>query len=390
MAACNTILYTDLQTKVDETSRYTNCYKRLTVDYASLPALYKCRAEDSLDAIKLDINVVNTTTTNKKLTVRVEPESLPTEDNYIIYCVFDPRLNNEQIIYFHTYPTAAHFIYIESIEGNTSHIVDCESYAKDYDDDDNLVLVDLMRDDKDRFFTFDYGIATTDLGDVTSLVNITSSEVRTLRFEINQFIDIGGSLSIEASMLMGLKYYMGYKRDLQKGSLLEFTDDNQFMRVVVCLDIDHASIPLKNGQCKYNDRLKPALFILNSTDSDSIYNKLIIPYPEGGFWYLTLRLFCDSVVCPCRTSENGTKYYVDTKGTDIDASSSELIREGETDCNATIVMSVTSTSCVNGRCSNHGNCGYNTFSGIVISYCSCSAGYGGKDFFKYLLFTIDL
>ncbi|CAH0728567.1 unnamed protein product, partial [Brenthis ino] len=382
VAACSTILYTDLQTKVDETSRYTNCYKKLTIDYTTLPALYKCRAEDSLEPIKLNINLVNATTSNSKVTVRIEPESFPTEDNYILYCVFDPRMNNEQIIIFHTFPTAAHFILIETIQGNTSHIVDCESYAlRDYDEAENIVLMDLMRDDKDRFFTFDYGLATTDLGDVTSLVNITSNETRSLRFEINQFIDIGGSLAIEASLLMSIKYYMGYKRDLQKGGLLAFTEDNPFIKVVICLNIDHASIPLQSGHCKYNDRLRPALFVLNSTDSDSIYDKLIIPYPEGGLWYLTLRLFCDNVVCPCRTSHNGSKYYVNTKEMDIVDSSgfSSVMREGETDCNATVVVSVTSTSCVSGRCSNHGNCGYNTFSGIVMSYCSCSAGYGGWD-----------
>lgn len=374
-------MYTDLQVKEDASSRYANCYKSLTLDYATLPALYKCRANDDVEPIRLDLNIINTTISSLNITVRVQSESLPTVDDYLIYCAFDPRLSNKQIIKFHTHPTAAHFIYLDLIEGNTSKIADCESYAlTDFDDAENKSLTDLMRDDKDRFFTFAYGLPTTDLQDVTSLVNLTSNEIRALRFEVNQFIDIGGSLEIEASLVMSIKYYMGYKRELMKGSLLGFTEDNQFFKVVICLNVGHASIPLQSGQCKYNDRVSQALFVLNSTDSDSIYDKMVIPYPEGGLWYVSMRLFCDSVVCPCRTSSDGKNYYVGTTETDdVDSTTfSNVTREGETECNATVLLSLTSSSCVSGKCSNNGNCGLNTFSGLVMSFCSCTAGYGGR------------
>ncbi|XP_045776256.1 post-GPI attachment to proteins factor 6 [Maniola jurtina] len=382
VADCHTILYTDLQVKEDASSRYTNCYKSVTVDYATLPALYKCRANDDVEPIRLDLNIINTTINSENITVRIQSESLPTDDDYLIYCAFDPRLNNKQIIKFHTHPTAAHFIYLDIVEGNTSNIADCESYAlPDFDDAENKSLTDLMRDDKDRFFTFAYGLPTTDLQDVTSLVNLTSNEIRALRFEVNQFIDIGGSLEIEASLVMSIKYYMGYKRELMKGSLLGFTEDNQFFKVVICLNVGHASVPLQSGHCKFNDRMSKALFVLNSTDSDSIYDKMVIPYPEGGLWYLSMRLFCDSVVCPCRTSSDGKSYYVETTETDdVDSTTfSNVTREGETECNATVLLSLTSSSCVSGKCSNNGNCGLNTFSGLVMSFCSCSAGYGGWD-----------
>ncbi|XP_046971562.1 post-GPI attachment to proteins factor 6 [Vanessa cardui] len=383
VADCHTILYTDLQLKSDDTSRYMNCYKPLSLEYETLPTLFKCKSEDNLKPIKLDLNIATTTVPTSKITVRVQSESSPTEDNFILFCVFDPSVNNNQVVTFHAYPNAVHFINLDIIDGNTSNITDCDSYAtSDLDETDNQTLVSLMRDDKDRFFAFDYGLPTTDLQDVTSLVNLSSNEIRSMRFEINQFIDIGGSLTIETSLLMSLKYYMGYKRELKKGALLAFTEENQFFKVVVCLDISHASVPLESGHCKFNDRIKPALFVLNSTDSESIYDKVIIPFPEGALWYLTFRLFCDSVVCPCRTSHNGTRYYVDTteNSGEIDSTTfSNVTREGETECNATVVLSISSNSCVNGRCSNHGNCGINTFSGLVMSFCSCSSGYGGWD-----------
>lgn len=265
------------------------------------------------------------------------------------------------------------------------NVTDCESYYTRESDKgiDNHTVEELMRDDKGRFFAFDYGFPTTDIQDSTSLVNLTASDVTTVRFQVNQFHDIGGTLSIEASLLMSLKYYMGYKREPKKG-LLAFTEDNQYFRTVICLDVGHASIPLEDGTCRYNDHIKPALFVLNSTDSDTIYGKVFIPYPDSGLWYLSFRLFCDSVVCPCRLSEDGNKYYVETnsskniKISDVITVASNQTRLGETNCNSTVVLSISSTSCVSGRCQNRGSCLLNTFGGMVMSYCACTSGFGGK------------
>lgn len=340
-------------------------------------------AIDSVEPITLNITVANTTTINNEVTFKLQALSLPTEDDYIIYCAFDPKLSNVQSITFTPHPNAWHYVQIDVPKGNVSKIVDCESYLRtEFDDVGNHTVLDFMRDDKGRFFTFDYGLPTTSIQDVSSLINITSSEITTVRFTVNQFLDIGGSFAIEASLLMNLKYYMGYRREIQKGTLLAFTEDNQFFKAVICMDIGHSSIPLETGHCRYNDKVKPALFVLNSTDSESIYSKTIIPFPESGTWYMTLKIFCDEVVCPCRTSDNGSKYYVDVnevyKNVEEDLKSSNDTRQGTSECNATVLLSVSSTSCVSGRCSNHGNCLLNTFGGLVMSFCSCSAGYGGN------------
>ncbi|XP_023938820.1 post-GPI attachment to proteins factor 6 [Bicyclus anynana] len=382
VADCHTILYTDLQIKPHDPVRYLNCYKSLTVDYDELPVQYKCLARDGLEPIKLDVNVINNTISNAYITVKVQSNSPPTENDYILYCKF-PSQNKTQMVMFHTHPKTHHYIQLDVNEGNGTDIKDCESYDENnFDENENRSLTALMRDDQDRFFTFAFGLPTTDLQDVTSLINLTASEIKVLRFEVNQFLDIGGSLAIESSLIIMSKgYYGGYKRERVKGTLLGFTEDNQFFKVVICLNIGHASIPLQSGFCRFNDKLTPALFVLNSTDSDSIYDKMIIPYPEGGLWYLTMRLFCDKVVCPCPTSADGTKYYVGTTEKDSDDLStfSNVTRDGVTACNTTVLLSLSSASCVSGKCSNHGNCGLNTFSGLVMSFCSCSAGYGGWD-----------
>lgn len=271
---------------------------------------------DSVERISFNLTIVNVSTVQNEVSFKVQSLSLPTNENYLINCAFDPRLNAVQAIVFDPHPNAWHYIQLDHVKGNVSAIADCESYyPKEVEEEiDNHTILDFMRDDKGRFFTFDYGLPTTDLQDVTSLINITSGEIKSLRFKVNQFLDIGGSIAIEASLLMSIKYFMGYKRQYKAGSLLAFTEDNQFFKAVICMDIGHASIPLESGRCRYNDQEKPALFVLNSTDSESIYDKSIIPFPESGTWYLTLRVFCDSVVCPCRMSHDGTEYYIDSKG----------------------------------------------------------------------------
>ncbi|XP_068619166.1 post-GPI attachment to proteins factor 6 [Battus philenor] len=384
VADCHTILYTDLQVKQEENVELIDCYSGLTIDYSRLPRAFKCISLDSSDPITLNITIKNTSVNNSEILFRIQSLSLPTEENYLVSCAFDPKLSNEQTITFKPYPNSWHYMQLDNVVGNATRYADCESYYLRYDPDEasNQTTLDLMRDDKGRFFTFNYGLPTTDLQDATSLVNLTSGEVKSLRFKVNQFLDIGGNLAIEISLLMSLKYYMGYRRELKTDGLLAFTDEDQFYKVVVCLDIGHASLPLESGRCRFNDHEKPALFVLNSTDSESIYEKVIIPYPDSGTWYITFRMFCDEIACPCRTSHNGTVYYVDPDGiykNDLYVGRTNNTRQGESSCNATAVLSLSSTSCVNGRCSNHGNCGLNTFGGLVMSFCSCSAGYGSWD-----------
>ncbi|KAI5635868.1 transmembrane protein 8A [Phthorimaea operculella] len=388
---CDTIFYTDLQVKLKEHIQIIDCYSGLVVDYNDVPAVYKCAALSTIEPISLNITVTNTNVTNSEsILVRIQAQSLPSDEDYLVRCAFDPSSSNINTITFNPYPKSWHYIQLERkrIEHNSSQYADCESYfyRTDLEDtENNHTLLTFMRDDKGRFFTFEYGLPTTDMQDVTSLINITASEIKTVRFKVNELIDIGGNLAIEISLLMSLKYYMGYRRAMKKGALLAFTDENQFFKVVICMDIGHASIPLESGHCKFNDHVKPAFAVLNSTDSESIYKKLLIPYPESGTWYLTFRLFCDKVVCPCRTSHNGTKYYVDAVGSEAENEeniSGELTnhtREGQKDCNATVVLSVSSTSCMSGKCHNHGVCMLNTFSGMVMSFCQCKSGYGGWD-----------
>lgn len=384
VALCQTILYSDLQVKKQEDVELIDCYSELSLNYNEIghPSIFKCMSLDIVDPVSLNITVNNGESTSlQKVAVKIEALSIPTQTNYLVSCAFDPSSEKAQVITFYPHPNSWHYITIETIPENYTKIADCESYRRVGEEEENVyALDDLMRDSKGRFFTFDYGIPTTDLHEATSLVNLTSNAVSSVRFKLNQFLDIGGTLTIEASLLMSLKYYMGYKRE-KKGNLLAYTDENQFFRVVICMDIGHASLPLPDGQCKYNDVVKPALFILNSTDSDTIYEKTMIPYPESGDWYLSMRIFCDEVVCPCNTSDNGTKYYA-TEGLVSGGNSSEganATRMGETECNATVVLSLSSSSCVSGRCSNHGNCMLNTLGGLVVSFCHCSSGYGGWD-----------
>ncbi|XP_053613455.1 post-GPI attachment to proteins factor 6 [Plodia interpunctella] len=382
---CQTILYTDLQVKRDPDIQLIDCYEGLTIDYGQIPEIYKCMAINSVDPIVLNLTAPPVYSTDFNITFKVQALSLPSDDSFIIHCYFDPNVSVEQTITFYPYANEWHYIEINHTH-DVNNIANCESYLRTSEEDDveNDTVLLLMRDDRGRFFTFDYGLPTTDLHDATSLVNITSNEIKVLKFRVNDILDIGGSLAIEASLLMSLKYYMGYKREHNdKSSLIAFTEDSQYFKAVICMDIGHSSIPLEDGRCRFNDQVRPALFILNSTDSESIHRKIIIPFPESGTWYLSIRLFCDETVCPCPTSDNGTKYYVNATASDGRIipvnTTTENWREGTSECNSTVVLSISSSSCIDGRCSNHGTCLFNTFGGLVMSYCGCIAGYGAWD-----------
>lgn len=373
-------MYTDLQVRRQDNIQLIDCQSGISIDHIDLPKNFKCIAADSIEAIKLDVTV-NKAPEDSKVFVKIQALALPTVEEYMLYCYFEPT--GTQSIFFEPSPNTWHYLTIGELKGNLSAIANCESYSRTEDDFDNNTIFELMRDDRGRFFTYDFGLPTTDIHDATSIVNITSEEVTTYRFKVNQFHDIGGCLTIETSLLLSLKYYMGYRRDLTDG-LLEFSGENPYMKVVICMDVGHASVPLESGQCRYNDRITPALFALNSTDSDSVYDKIIIPYPDSGVWYLSFRLFCDSTVCPCKTSADGKKYYVDPNPLnrdDFKVVNPNNTRYGEEQCNASIVLSISSNACVGGTCLNRGNCLLNTFGGMVMSYCQCSSGFGGENIF---------
>lgn len=381
---CQTILYTDLQVRKHEDIQFIDCQSTISIDYIDLPKDFKCMAADSIQPIELEVSV-NNAPEDSKVFVKIEAHSLPTVEEYLLYCYFELAFTTKQNIFFEPSPNTWHYLTIGELKGNISAVANCESYLRTEDDIENNTILELMRDDKGRFFTYDFGVPTTDIQDATSVLNVTSDAVTTYRFKVNQFHDIGGSLTIETSLLMSLKYYMGYTRSLTDG-VLEFSAEHPYIKVVICMDVGHASVPLVDGQCRYNDRITPALFSLNSTDSESVYDKIIIPYPDSGVWYLSFRLFCDSTVCPCKTSTDGKKYYVNPNAIDRDdfkVVSANDTRVGESQCNASIVLSISSNTCVGGRCLNRGNCLLNTFGGMVMSYCQCSSGFGGENMLLY-------
>lgn len=373
-ADCQTILYSDLQVKLEENILQIDCYAGVAIAYNVLPALYKCMSLSG-DAISLNVK----TTDYRKQYIAIDALSIPTEDNNIVYCSLE-RKASIQVITFIPHPAVWHYIQIGNIEGDLSRLPDCKiNYARSDDKFSNHTIIDLIRVDKGRFFAFNYSLPYNSYDDLNT-ININSSEIKSLRFKINQFVDIGGSLLISASLLMKLRYYVRYRRDLEKQPRLAYTHDQEFVNVVICMDIGHPSIPLQTGQCKYNNRLTPALFVLDSKDPESIYSKTYIPFPESGTWYLTLRIFCDAGIY--RPAENLSMNHVNTpadKEEDSNASEDNYSSFTDTsECSATIVLVVSSMSCVNSRCNNHGECRLHSVGGLVMSFCSCRDGYGSK------------
>lgn len=352
--------------------------------------VYKCYINngDSSD-FELNLSVISQCDSCLWAVLKVQGRSLPTDDENLSICAVNLNEKQNDInIIFYPYPNEWHYLEItygndDMLTSQVSKINLCSASEKFVDRNQSTDLGDssvfeLVRDTKSEYFTFEYNLPPNMNDYSPTLVNLTSGNVTYMKFNIFPVQDIGGTLSLGATLKMDLKYYMGYKREKTPTSEYYFTDIDHFFKVVVCIGLDKALIPLVNETCFINGKVKPAIIVINSTDSDSVSNIVHIPYPEIGAWYVTMAIFCDKEsVCPCKTEleKNETKYLVKAgeravNGTDL--------RIGSDKCNASIVFSVSSAPCLGGKCGLNGACNFYMSGGFIYSSCRCKGGYAGN------------
>ncbi|XP_069936970.1 transmembrane protein 8B isoform X4 [Cherax quadricarinatus] len=177
-------------------------------------------------------------------------------------------------------------------------------------------------------FVFEYDLPPDENGSVPLLLNITSASPTLLAFHLEPIIDIGGTLSVE----LAISPYMNVSK--------------HNFSVAGCVALGLREEPDASGQCSRGH----SLLVNTSTQNDAV-TVLLIPFPEPGSWYLTLTPTC----------------YLINASEVVECSVNEV----------TVVFSVTSASCLQGKCGRYGSCVQYISGGFIFSTCVCDAGYRG-------------
>ncbi|XP_064556877.1 uncharacterized protein LOC135441260 isoform X2 [Drosophila montana] len=318
----------------------------------------------------------------------------------------------------------------------------------------------LLRQSYHEFFMFDYDLEPDDNGTVPALLNLTAHYPAGFAFDLGEVYDIGGTLTFAVSMKPELRFSSELKPisptkspPLERGGILaeklvsrledagrvmgheQLPRGNQSMQIIVCMHLGVPGIPTWPDKCRYGQRLLPASSIINNTD---IMGLIHVPFPESGFWFVTMGLFChgaetargsiiDSVKDfvrqhgnllhemrnPCACAGNAKRYAACIGSKDCLAGMNETetlkVKECIMDskcttdylemthlfqvhhrsateqqfaldnCNTSVVFSISSSPCVAGRCGRFGRCYHYMSGGFVFSTCVCNKGYRGWD-----------
>nr|CAI5849457.1 unnamed protein product [Callosobruchus analis] len=250
----------------------------------------------------------------------------------------------------------------------------------------------LVRDALSETFTFSY-VLDSELQYNTILpVNMTNEHFSSLKFDIRDGTETGGTL----------QFIMAFKPRLkQKDKLITFESEPKTNIIIACLSRDTMELPVWPNKCVTRNSERMSELVLNSTVENST---ILVPYPEVGTWYATFKLFCQNCTpcdCPerCQSSfkacvdacelscdiscqdcaTNCSKSLIETeecKGCDCDG---PCLRDRTSSCNSSIIYDISSRPCVSGQCSPNGICKFMVSDGVVFSTCYCMNKYRGWD-----------
>ncbi|XP_071532485.1 post-GPI attachment to proteins factor 6-like isoform X2 [Panulirus ornatus] len=177
-------------------------------------------------------------------------------------------------------------------------------------------------------FVFEYDLPPDENGSVPLLLNITNGSPTLLAFNLEPIIDIGGTLSVELAISPFINI-----------SMHNFS-------VVGCVSLGVREEPNEDGKCSRGHSL-----LVNTSVKINTAMAVLIPFPEPGPWYFTLIPGC----------------YLANASEMVDCSVNET----------TVLFSVTSASCLQGKCGRYGSCYQYISGGFIFSTCICDAGYRG-------------
>lgn len=249
----------------------------------------------------------------------------------------------------------------------------------------------LMREASSEAFKFSFEFSNWQEGEPIYPLNITNDEFAALKFKLNDVVDSGGTVQFIAA----------FKPKIVKtpfGRRLERANTNH--TVVFCVKNKEILIPTVEQRCVSNKIDEKPAFILNKTNTNS---SIMIPYPEGGHWYITARLFCsgtcekcngcseecklDFMTCRenCEVNNQGNCsetclkqiIAVEKCGKACDCTGDCLAKSGS--CNESVIFDISSSACISNSCGPNGRCTFMVADGFVYTSCMCKNNYRGWD-----------
>uniref|UniRef100_A0A6A7G2I8 Transmembrane protein 8B n=1 Tax=Hirondellea gigas TaxID=1518452 RepID=A0A6A7G2I8_9CRUS len=212
---------------------------------------------------------------------------------------------------------------------------------------------DLVRKTFSGNFVFEYDLSPNSNGSVPLLVNISTATPTLLAFALTPFMDLGGTLSVELALYPFLN-----------------TSVHQY-RLSGCLSSGLRTTPRHDRPCKHGYTMHLNTSSGSGSSLDNVAAAVLIPYPDPGPWYLSIAAACYRHVNTTDTSNNNNS--------SSNATVSEQVVE-EVSCNVlevTAIFSVSSASCIHGKCGKYGSCYQLIYDGYIFSTCVCDAGYRG-------------
>lgn len=246
---------------------------------------------------------------------------------------------------------------------------------------------DLVRFSSNENFVYSYDLGVYADEEVIISLNLTSTEFTVLKFTLSDFTDIGGSLH----------FIVAYK-PRRKGRVFEKEPEKH--TVVACIRNGAKEIPTWPDKCALNEIQNDSPVVLNKTNTNS---SVVIPFPEPGTWYLSLKLFCGTCE-KCECSEKCREVFetcrkrceIECVDSDCNNCSDDCEKEvltklecsscdcdgpckrNKASCNTSVIFDVSSYSCLDGGCGKNGKCMFFVSEGFSYSACVCTNKYKGR------------
>ncbi|PSN52826.1 hypothetical protein C0J52_09684 [Blattella germanica] len=202
-------------------------------------------------------------------------------------------------------------------------------------------LVPLVRQSFSAFFTFNFLSEHADYNRGFFSINVTMNELAVMQFEVNHVSDIGGTLTFEMKLE-------------DDANLKNVTETLYNVTVVACLSYQARAVPFFSPDTCPNfsgDFSESKLQVNSSSDTNKI-GSIHVPFPEPGYWFVTLKPFC-------YTNETSPVECTNDLGT------------------LNVSLIIESNMCTADNCGRFGDC-YNYMSGgFIFSTCVCKHGYIG-------------
>ncbi|XP_025829170.1 post-GPI attachment to proteins factor 6-like [Agrilus planipennis] len=262
-------------------------------------------------------------------------------------------------------------------DGNISNIMSYNEY-------------DLVRERNSDNFVYGYDLRPKKNGKIPLYINATNDKFTVLKFVIQDSTDSGGTAQFHLAVKPRAKYVNGKR-------IVETDPENN--QVVACIRKGVRELPLWPHNCFFNNISQPSPIFVNKTVENA---SVMIPYPEPGTWFISIRLFCGSCescncsnhcqhkhetcmqVCEencepeqCNNCTNTCRQSVieedECRGCDCIGG----CKRNNINCNTSIVFEVASFSCVDGTCGDNGKCVFSISEGFVVTSCFCTNNYRG-------------